>query len=116
MANIQVNIPDTLRYQLEYISQNEGISVEQYIVYALTRQIMLTPLIHKVPEQDVAYQHHDFTERIRRLGKVSYDELEKILEERESAIPEPVLKPEVISRLKQRISNAKLSAAYEGHH
>jgi len=26
------------------------------------------------------------------------------------------LKPEVISRLKQRISNAKLSAAYEGHH
>ncbi len=115
MANIQINIPDTLRYQLEYISQNEGISVEKYIVYALTRQIMLTPLIHKVPEKDVAYQHHDFTERIRRFGKVSYDELENILEERETAIPEPALKPEVISRLKQRITDAKKSAC-ERHH
>jgi len=107
MAQIQIHIPETLRHQLENISQNEGISLNQYIVYALTRQVMLTPLIHKVPEEDILYQHKDFMERIERLGWVSSDDVQKILEEREPADPEPDLKPEIILRLKHLISEAK---------
>ncbi|MCP4108549.1 MAG: toxin-antitoxin system HicB family antitoxin [Desulfobacteraceae bacterium] len=107
MAHIEINIPETLQYQLESLSQNEGISLNQYIVYALTRQVALTPLIHEVPEKDVICQHNDFTERIKRLGKASDDDLEKIMEDREPAVPEPALNSEVISRLKNRISEAK---------
>ncbi len=110
MSQIEINLPETLLCQLEITARREGISLEQYILFALTRQTMLASVIRGVPEEDPEYQHKDFAERIKRLGKASSKEAEKILREREHVEPEPGLGPEIVSRLKNRIDEAKISS------
>lgn len=107
MSQIEINVPDTLLYQLKTTARKEGVSLEQYILFALTRQTILTPVIRKVSEKDAESQHKDFTERIKRLGNASAEELERVLRERKSVEPEPDLKPETVLRLKNRIAEAK---------
>ncbi len=107
MSQIEISVPDTLLDQLKTSAIKEGVSLEQYILFALTRQAMLTPVIRKVSEKDVVFQQNDFIERIKRLGNPSAEELEKILQEREIVEPESGLEPETVLRLKNRISKAK---------
>ncbi|SLM32349.1 conserved hypothetical protein [Desulfamplus magnetovallimortis] len=68
---------------------------------AQTRQKILTPTIHKLSEKEAEFQHKDFNERIKRLRNSSFEELEKVLQERES------VKPEAILRLESRIVEAR---------
>lgn len=110
MSQIEISVPETLLYQLETVARSEGVPLEQYILSALTRHTMLTPFIRNVSEEDAEYQHKNFTERIKRFGKASSEELEKILRERESVMPEPDLKPETVLRLKNRIAEAKTAS------
>jgi predicted HicB family RNase H-like nuclease len=107
MSQIEISVPDTLLYQLKTSARREGVSLEQYIIFALTRQTMLTPVFRKVSEGDAEFQQNDFIERIKRLGNASSDELEKILQEREIVEPECGLEPETVLRLKNRISKTK---------
>jgi len=107
MSQIEISIPDTLLVQLKTTARKEGVSLEQYILFALTRQTMLSPAIRKLSEKDSELQHKEFTERIIRLGKASSEDLEKILKERESAVPEPGLEQETVLRFKNRIAEAK---------
>jgi len=93
MSQIEISIPVTLLIQLKTTARKEGVSLEQYILFALSRQTMLTPAIRKLSEKDSESQHKDFTERIERLGKTSSEDLEKILLEHESVEPEPGLEP-----------------------
>ena len=67
---------------------------------------MLTPMIYKVPEEDIQYQLKDFSERMEKLGKPSHEDLEKVLQEREYVEPESDLSPDIISKLKRRIAEA----------
>lgn len=107
MSQIEISVPDTLLYQLKTTASKEGVSLEQYILFALRRQAMLTSAIHRVSEKDAGFQHKDFTERIKRLGNASSEELEEILQERDPVDPEPGLKQETVLRLKKRIADAK---------
>lgn len=107
MSQIEISVPDTLMYQLKTTAREEGVSLEQYILYALTRQAILTPAIRKVTKKDAEFQRKDFNERIKRLGKASSEELEQVLQEREFVEPKSGLKQETVLRLKNRISEAK---------
>ncbi len=107
MSQIEISLPETLLCQLEITARREGISLEKYILFALTRQTMLTSVIRNISDGDAEYQHKDFAERIKKLGKASPEELDKILRERETVVPGPDLKPETVSRLKNRIAEAK---------
>jgi hypothetical protein len=90
MARVEINIPDTLLVQLKTNARKEGVSLEQYILFALTRHTMLTPAIRRLSDKDSELQHKDFTERIKRLGNASTEELAKILRERETVEEAPV--------------------------
>ncbi len=107
MSQIEISVPDTLLNQLKTTARKEGVSLDQYILFALTRQTMLIPSIRKVSGKDAEFQHKDFTERIKRLGNASSDELDKVLQERDPVEPEPDLKQETVLLLKNRIAEAK---------
>jgi DNA-directed RNA polymerase specialized sigma54-like protein len=107
MSQIEISIPDTLLVQLKTTARKEGVSLEQYILFALTRQTMLSPAIRKLSDKDSELQHKDFTERINRMGKASSEELEEILQKRKSVETEPGLEQETVSRFKNRIAEAK---------
>jgi hypothetical protein len=62
-----------------------------------------------VPEEQVAQQRASFTALLQNLGQASFDEIESVLAEREPAEAEPGLSPEVVTRLKERLVEYRVS-------
>ncbi len=105
MSRLTVRLPGTLHRQLRALAKNEEISLNQYIVYALTRQVTLAYTVQAVPEQAVVQQQALFTALLQSLGQASFAEIETVMSEREEVEPDPGLSPDVVVRLQERIAN-----------
>lgn len=105
MNRLTLRLPETLHNQLKVTAKREGVSLNQYIVYALTRQVTLTHTIEAVPEKIVEQQWTQFTELIQDLGQASDAEIKKVLAEREIVEPEFDLSPEVVACLQERLTD-----------
>jgi len=103
MGRLTVRLPETLHRQLETQARQEGVSLNQYIVYLLTRQATLAYTVRVLPEEDAAQQRAQFRVLLQSLGQASYPEIEKVLAEREVVEPESELSPEVVERLQKRL-------------
>ena len=110
MCRLTVRLPGTLHNQLTVLAGREGISLNQYIVYALTRQATLAYTVQAVPEQAVVQQRASFTALLQSLGQASFDEIGAVMAEREVVEPDPGLNPEVIMRLRERLANKQQPA------
>jgi hypothetical protein len=80
MSRLTLRLPNSLHQQLEQMAENEQISLNQYIVYALTRQLTM---------------------------QASFDETQQALAARETVEPEPGLTPEVVGSLRAKIAARK---------
>ena len=105
MVLLTVRLPGTLHNQLTALAEREGISLNQYIVYALTRQATLAYTVQAIPEQAVVQQRTSFTALLQSLGQASFDEIEAVMAEWGVVEPDPGLNPEVIMRLRERLAN-----------
>ena len=106
MSRLTVRLPDTLHHQLSDMAKAEGISLNQYIVYSLTRQVTLAYTVHPVPASEVTEQRAAYTALLQSLGQATFEEIESALEMREEASSEQELTPQVIERLQERLSQA----------
>ena len=104
MSRLTVRLPGTLHSQLTALAEQEGVSLNQYIVYALTRQVTLAYTVQTVPEETIAEQRTSFTALLQSLGQASFDEIEAVMAEREATEPEEGLSPQVINRLQERVT------------
>ncbi len=104
MSRLTVRLPGTLHHQLTALAKNEGISLNQYIVYALTRQATLAYAVQAVPEQAAAEQRASFTALLQSLGQASFPEIEAAMSEREMVEPEVELNAQVIASLRERLA------------
>jgi predicted HicB family RNase H-like nuclease len=107
MSRLTLRLPKTLHQQLVNLAENEGISLNQYIVYALTRQVTAVEGIERVPEAEVSQQQQAFNHLLQQLGEVSSAEVEAALNQREQVKPEAELSPEVIARFQQRLNDLR---------
>jgi predicted HicB family RNase H-like nuclease len=105
MSRLTLRLPETLHQQLAHLAEGEGVSLNQYIVYALTRQIALAYSIQAVPEAAVEQQQQAFQLLIKQLGQASSAEIESVLGIREQTEPEADLSVDMIARLQERIRN-----------
>ncbi len=103
MAQLILELPDTLHHQLEGLAQREGVQLTQYILYILTRQVGSVYTVQVMSEAPVAQQEADYLALRQQWGKASPAQVEEVLAKREVVEPEPALKPEVIEKLGQRI-------------
>ena len=110
MGRLTVRLPDSLHHQLTALSQNEGVSLNQYIVYALTRQTTLAYIVQGVPEEEIEEQRTSFKALLESLGEASDEEIERVLAEREGVEPETDLEKEAVERLKKRIETKRVAA------
>jgi predicted HicB family RNase H-like nuclease len=85
------------------MAENEGISLNQYIVYALTRQITLAYTVHAEPPSRVAEQQASYTALLQSLGQASFEEIESAMARREKEPPERELTPEVVKRIQRKL-------------
>lgn len=103
MSRLTLRLPETLYQQLAQLAEGEGVSLNQYIVYALTRQAALAHAIQVVPQSEVEQQQQSFQALIRQLGQASSAEIEAVLAAREQTEPEAELSLDVFAHLKERI-------------
>ncbi|PZO42848.1 MAG: toxin-antitoxin system HicB family antitoxin [Shackletoniella antarctica] len=103
MSRLTLQLPETLHQQLAHLAEGEGVSLNQYIVYALTRQAALAHALQVVPEAEVKQQQQAFQLLIKQLGQASSAEIESVLATREQTEPEAELSADVVSRLKEQI-------------
>lgn len=104
MTRLTLRLPETLHQQLEAQAEAEGVSLNQYIVFALTRQITTAYSVQTVPEKVLAEQRSQYSLLLQSLGQASFAQIEEALAQREQVEPEPGLTPEVVAQLRQRIT------------
>ncbi len=103
MGRLTLRLPNTLHTHLESLARHEGVSLNQYVVFALTRQATIAYMVQRVPEREIERQHTSFAALLEKLGPASFDEIAKTLAERETAEHDPGLDEEALETLRQRI-------------
>ena len=99
MGRLTLRLPDTLHQQLVSLAEEEGVSLNQFIVYALTRHVTWAS---SARQQEVTY-----AALLKSLGEASPDVVGAVLNERKAVYPEPALTADVIERLRERVVEAE---------
>ena len=107
MSRLSLRLPDSLHRQLEELASSEAVSLNQYIVYALTRQITLAYTVHALPEKAIAEQRASYSALLQNLGQDTFKQIQKTLDGRETVKPERGLTPDVVERLKKKLKTKK---------
>jgi hypothetical protein len=79
MIHLTLRLPETLHEQLETLARDEAISLNQYIVYALTRQVTLAYTVQPVAEAQIKEQQAAYGALLQGLGAASFAQVEKTL-------------------------------------
>ena len=103
MGRFTLRLPETLHNELESRAQQEGVSLNQYIVYMLTRQVASTYTIQVLPEKAIGEQKASYEKLLDSLGEASLAKTKAFLAERETSEPEEGLTDDIIARLEKRI-------------
>ncbi|MBE9061096.1 toxin-antitoxin system HicB family antitoxin [cf. Phormidesmis sp. LEGE 11477] len=106
MSRFTLRLPETLHQQLANLADGEGVSLNQYIVYALTRQVTLAYSVSAVSKEDIQQQKLSFNTLVQDLGKASSSEVSAALAEREMASPEKDLDLHTVALLQEKIQDA----------
>lgn len=104
MSRLTVRLPDTLHGQLSRLAKSEGVSLNHYIVYTLTRQVTMAYTVHSVPASEKEEQQKGFAALLQGLGQATADEIEAAMADREEVSPEKGLTPDVVERLRERLA------------
>jgi len=89
------------------LAEYESISINQYVVYALTRQVTQAYDVQEVPDKVIRQQRAAYIALLQSLGQASFEEIKEVLDEREEVELEIGLNPEVIEKLQNQISAVK---------
>jgi regulator of protease activity HflC (stomatin/prohibitin superfamily) len=100
MSRLTLRLPETLHQQLAHLAEREGVSLNQYIVYSLTRQIAPSYTV-EVTSAEAINQQQAFSALRKELGELSLMEAKSVLAQREVAQPEEALSPDIIARFQQ---------------
>ena len=103
MSRLTLRLPETLHRQLEAQAKREGVSLNQYVVYALSRQLTQSYMVHAVPEEKVTQQQAQFAALLRELGQASPEAIRAVLAARDHIVSEPELTPDVVAQLRARL-------------
>ena len=102
MSRLTLRLPETLHQQLTGLADREGVSLNQYIVYALTRQ---TTGYTVVPNAESPQQQaQDFQALLQQLKQGSSEPIASSLSNRDVVEPEPELTPEVLEKVRSMIA------------
>jgi len=107
MSRLTLELPQTLHNQLTNLAGLEGISLDQYVIYSLTRQASMAYMVRATPEHIINQQKTSFEALLQSLGTASFDEIEQLMSEREEVDPEPGLTSDMVQKLQHRINQKR---------
>jgi len=104
MGRFTVRLPDTLHHELESQAQQEGVSLNQYLVYALTQKVTPVYTIQVVSDAEIQRQEKRITALLKRLGILTHDEMRNFLNNREVEEPEDAETAALIARVEAKLA------------
>jgi predicted HicB family RNase H-like nuclease len=107
MSRLTLRLPESLHRQLETLASREQTSLNQYIIYALTRQVTQSYLVQEHSEDAVDQQRTEFVALQKKLGQISPEAIDHLLAAREEVEPEKQLSTKLIRQLQSRIQNRR---------
>lgn len=107
MSRLTLRLPQSLHRQLEERAKQENVSLNQYLVYALTRYTSAPTGIAAFSQHDVEQQRADYERLLQSLPRGAMGEVRAALDEAETVPPEPDLDPDLVQRLHLRINEAR---------
>ena len=111
ISRLSLRLAQSLHRQLKEQAHLEGTSLNQYIVYSLTRQVTSAYTAYAHSEEEMLQREAEFTALRESLKEGSPEEIEKALAKREVVEPEPGLTAEMVQSLRERIEAAKQTTA-----
>lgn len=91
MSRLTIRLPETLHHRMEDLAERENVSLNQYIVYALTQYSAQAYTVLEVTRSDIAIQRARFEALLADLRHGSPGEVRQALDEREDGEPDPYL-------------------------
>lgn len=110
MSRLTLRLPNTLHNQIRALAEYENISINQYVVYALTRQVTQAYDVQEVPDKVIKEQRAAYIALLKSLGQASFEEIKEVLDAREEVGLEIGLNPDVVEELQNRISSTQQSS------
>ncbi|MCO5193053.1 MAG: type II toxin-antitoxin system HicB family antitoxin [Anaerolineae bacterium] len=107
MRRFTLRLPETLFHRLEMLADSEGVSLNQYLVYALTQTVARVYQPEPLSQAEIARQHAQYDALMTSLGTVSDAEFERILAEGEPGGDDMRLDPETAARVAAKIEAAR---------
>ncbi|MCB0079830.1 MAG: toxin-antitoxin system HicB family antitoxin [Caldilineaceae bacterium] len=104
MGRFTVRLPDSLHHDLEERARIEGVSLNQYVVYALTQKVVPSYTIQVVSDDEIEQQRTRFEALLKRLGPPDRDVANKFLSQRETQLPDDAEEADLVARVKARIN------------
>ncbi|MCE7983437.1 MAG: toxin-antitoxin system HicB family antitoxin [Caldilinea sp. CFX5] len=104
MGCFTVQLPDTLQHELESRAQQEGVSLDQYLLYTLTQKVTPVYTIQVVSEADIQQQGKRFNALLNRLGTLKRNEMRTFLDNREVEEPEDAETAALIARVEAKLA------------
>lgn len=109
MSRLTLRLPNTLHNHIRAMAEYENISINQYVVYALTRQVTQAYDVQEVPDKVIRQQRAAHITLLQSLGQASFEEIKEVLDDREEVELEKGLNPKVVEKLQNRILAAQHS-------
>jgi hypothetical protein len=101
MSRLTLRLPETLHRKLSDLAEDEGVSLNQYIVYALTRQVASNYTMVVSSKIALAQQNQEFGDTLAQLGQGSAKQIEETLSKRETVEPEIELTDQILKQFHQ---------------
>ncbi|WP_107668127.1 toxin-antitoxin system HicB family antitoxin [Cyanothece sp. BG0011] len=105
MNKLTLKLPEILHQKLINLAEKEGVSLNQYIISALTYQVASNYTMIIKSELDKAKQEQQFKDLLVELGQTSTTQIKEILSKRESVKPESELTQEIVNKFETLIQN-----------
>ncbi len=71
MSQLTLPLPKTLHNELEVLADNEGVPLNEYILYILSRQVAQAYTVQVTPKEALEMQETGFKSLLGKWGKAS---------------------------------------------
>lgn len=105
MSTLTIHLPDQLLHNLQFQAQRAGLSLEELILFTLTRQSTTGCEVNALPEAEVQTQELRRAALRQSLGHVTKDEAKRRLQARATVAPEAELDSAAVASLRQHLSS-----------
>lgn len=107
MRRFTLRLPETLFHRLELLAENEGISLNQFLVYSLTQTAATAFQIVPLQREDVEKQEVRYQTVLERLANIDAGEFDRILAEGEPVAEYEAVDPDLVERVEAKLAAAR---------